>query len=278
MIPALVAGGTALVGGVAGGVSSAMSAGDQRRALNSYIASQQKLGEQIGKTGEKRVGDINATYDPLTGTFKDNATGYFDTLKNADFSKFDVTAPEAFNFDMAGATQAELNPDIEAIINRSTGAVQQSAANRGGLFSGAAAKGIARSTADIQASEWDKARTRAQQQRTNKYQEFIDTFNNALKTNEVNRGNYTSNINAKGTLFDAQGKLWGDQQTGVQNINNAVDTATIQNQADINKATSEKAGTPGFWSAFGQGALSGLAGSAGGAASAYDSLTKAGVK
>lgn len=278
MIPALVGGGTAVIGTVAGGVSSAMDASNKRKALDAYIKSQQELGNQITQTGEKRVGDINATYNPVTQDFTGNATDYFGALKGTDFSKFDVTAPEEFNFDMAGATQAELNPDIAAIINRSTGAVEQSAANRGGLFSGATAKGIARSTADIQAKEWDAARNRAQQQRTNKYQEFIDTFNNAMKTNEVNRGNYTSNINTKGTLFDAQGKLWGEQQTGVQNINNAMDTANIQNQADINKATSERAGTPGFWSSFGQGALSGLAGSAGGAASAFGSLTQAGVK
>jgi len=267
MLPLAV--GVAAVGALSGGASASMDASNKRKQLKAYIKQQKAIQGEIRGVEGKRTGEINQTYDPLTGSFVQNANDYFGDLKNVDYTKYNVDSPDQFNFDMAQATQDELNPDIEAIINRSTGAVQQSAANRGGLFSGATAKGIARSTADIQAAEWDKARGRAQETRTNKYQEFIDTFNNAIKVKDFNRGNETANLDAKGTLFTGQGNLFGQQQQQVQGVQNAADTAYFQSRGEQAGAASQKAGTPGFWSSFAQGALGGLSGSAGGAVSAY---------
>lgn len=264
-----LAAGVAAVGALSGGASAAMGASNTRKQLKEYIAQQKAIQGEIRNTEGKRTGEINQTYDPLTGTFVQNANDYFGKLKNTDFSKYNVGEAGNFDFDMHQATQEELNPDIEAIINRSTDAVQQSAANRGGLFSGAAAKGIARSTADIQAAEWDKARGRAQQTRQNKYQEFIDAFNNAIKTKEFNRGNETATLDAQGTLFNGQSNLFGQQQSQVQGVRNAADTAFMQSRGEQAGAVAQKAGTPGFWSSFAQGALGGLSGSAGGAVSAY---------
>lgn len=257
------------IGAVSGGLSAGMQSSNNRKALREYIAQQKAIQDEIRGLEGQRTGQVNATYDPLTRGFAGNAQDYFNALKTADYSKYDVSAPEQFQFDMEAATQAELNPDIQAIIDRSTGAVQQSAANRGGLFSGATAKGIARSTADIQAAEWDKARERAQQQRTNKYQEYIDSFNNAMKVNENNRNNYNAGLQAKGTLFSSQGNLFGQQQGAIQGIQNAADTAYMQSRGEQASAVAQKAGTPGFWSSFAQGALGGLAGSSGGAIDAY---------
>lgn len=264
-----LAAGVAAVGALSGGASAAMNASNQRRQLKEYIAQQKALQGEIRGLEGKRTQGVNDVYNPLTQGFAGNAQDYFNALKSTDYSKYNVTAPDEFNFDMEAATQAELNPDIQAIIDRSTGAVQQSAANRGGLFSGATAKGIARSTADIQAAEWDKARERAQQQRTNKYQEYIDTFNNALKVNENNRNNYTANLNAKGSLFTSQGGLFNTQQEQIQGIQNAADTAYMQSRGEQASAQAQKAGTPGFWSSFAQGALGGLSGASGGAISAF---------
>lgn len=266
---AAVAGGSAL----AGGFSAADKAKRDRRALQEYINQQKLLQNEIKGEGgieQTRTGEVNKTYDPITGTFTTNATDYFNALKSADYSRYDVKTPDKFEFDMEAATQAELNPDIEAIINRSTGAVQQAAANRSGLFSGSAAKGIARSTADIQAAEWDKARQRAQQQRQNKYQVYIDEFNNALRATGFNRDNLTAGLNAQGTLFQSQGNLFNTQQNQLQDIRNAADTAYMQSRGAEAGATAQRAGiSNNYWGNFAQGALGGLAGGSQGAVEAY---------
>ena len=261
--------GTTVLGTAGSGAAASMGATDTRRGLNEYIKQQQLLQKQMGDTANKRTQGVNATFNPVTGTFADNATQYFNDLANTDYTKFNVTSPDAFKFDIGAETQAQLNPELQAIIDRSTGAVQQSAANRGGLFSGAAAKGIARSTADIQAKEWGDAATRAQQERTNKYQEYIDTFNNALKVNENNRGNISANLANKGTLFTGQGKLWSDQQGQINDINNATDTALFNSKGQVASAVSQKAGTPSGFRAFAEGAMGGFGSSAGAGANVY---------
>lgn len=265
--------GTVLLGGTAGGLSAAEEAKSKRRRADKYIDEQWKIQQLINDTAGDRIAETNKVYDPFLAGFGENAADYYDTLKNADYGQFDVTAPGEFEFDMDAATQAELNPDLAAIIDRASGAVESSAASRGALRSGATQKQVARSTADIQAAEWDKARTRAQQTYQNKYQQFVDSFRNKLAANQFNREGYGMNLGAKKDLYGAQSDMFGNQRDELNEITGAQDQGIIQSRGEIAKAESDKAGvSKNYWSNFLQGFGSGAAGSTTGAANVYSAF------
>lgn len=255
-IPALIAGGSALLGGISG-MSSSDSA---RNRADAQARGSEELQEQIRALEAQRMAQLGQTYGPLTSGFAGRASDYMGALDAADYSQFDMQAPGAFDFDMEAARQAELNPALDSIIARATGAVESSAANRGQLFSGATLKGIGRSTADIQAQEWDRASGRAQQQYTNKYQEYINRFNQALQTSQFNRDNMSSNLSAQGQAYGAQAQLFGQQQGQVGAIQGAADTGYMQQRQNQVDAQAARAGVPGGASSFISGMAGGLSG------------------
>ncbi|QHJ76875.1 MAG: hypothetical protein [Bacteriophage sp.] len=269
MLPLVLAGTTLALGATSGGLGAMNSNNSTRREMAEYIKQQKLLREQIDAKEGERVASSNLAYQPFLEGFGENAQDYYDSLANTDFSQYDVSAPGEFKWDDQAAIERNLNPEIDAIINRSTDKVMSSAANRGSLFSGATAKGIARTTADIQAQEWNKARDAAQTEYKNKYQQYMDVFNNALRANEFNRGNATSDLQAKGTLYTAQSDMFGKNRGEVTDYQNAADTARFQSMGDEAGAVSKRAGTQSDFSSFMQGALGGTAGSAGTAANIY---------
>ena len=248
------------VGGISGGVSGALGASRNKKELYDLAGKTDEQKQQIAAVTGQRVADLEKMYGPQLEGFDENTKSYQDALKGADYSQFNVAAPGDFDFDLNAETQRQLNPELQAIIDRTTGTVQQSHANAGSLFSGAAGKDIARSTADIQAKEWDAAAQRANQQQQNKYQQYIDKFRNAQTAAEFNRGNYTSTIGAKKDLFNTQQGAFG-QKTGLeQDLLNSGDTAQAKLQSDYNALTAKAKNSPGML----EGAVSGMASGLGG--------------
>lgn len=272
MLPLLLAGGTAIASGIGGGLSAGSEADRKRKYYDQFLSGIGELEGEIGQNAQNRITGVQEVYRPMLEGFEGNAQDYFDTLKNTDYSQFNIDPQGEFSFDMQQAIQENMNPAIQSIIDRSTGEVMQSAANRGGLFSGATAKGIARSTADIQAQEYDKARGAAQQDRQNKYQQFTDFFDNALRTAEFNRSNLNQTIQNKGNLFGAQSQVFGQQRGEVTGIQDAADTARFDLKGQGIEAKANRDSTSGYWEAFGSGALGGFSGGAGGAAQVYSSF------
>jgi len=273
-IPALIAGGTALVGGVAGGLSAGADAKNKKKYYQNLSKGYGALQGDVRDLEAQRTGEVDTTYNPYIKDFGTNAQNYYDTLNNTDYSQFNLSDPGEFNFDLQGEIQNQLNPELEAITNRASGEVQQSGANAGGLFSGATAKNIARQTADIQAKEWNSARDAAQVERTNKYQQWTDKFDQASKIAEQNRNNLNMGIQNQGTLYNAQSGMFNNANTQKSGIQNAADTSFMQLSGQKMGADASAKAQPGYWSAFGQGALSGLAGGAGGAADIYGAFKK----
>ena len=267
MIP-LLAG---MVGGAALGGYGAYEGNKNTRKKNNAIQSNATTMQgDIRGIEEGRVKALGEQYAPLVGSdFAGDTQAYYDALDNADYSQFDLAAPEDFAFDQAAETQRQLNPELQAIIDRSTGEVTNSAANAGKLFSGAAGKGIARATADIQAKEWDAASQRAQTERTNKYQQWTDKFKNAQTIAENNRSNMDSGLKNKGTKFGIQSNAYGQQIGAQQGIQNAADTAFLQSKQQGYDAS---AANKGLSSNF----MAGLGGAVSGAGSMYSMFGGAG--
>lgn len=274
MLPALIAGGGALLGGVAGGVSAGMEADKNRKYYNDLASRLQGLQGQVQGRVDQRVGESQKAYDPYLQNFEGNAQDYYSMLGNADFSKYNMPQGGAgdFEFDLQKATQENLNPMLDSIIDRSTGAVMQNATMGSGIHGGGALKGVARATADIQANEFARAQNQANTQRANKYQEFMDRFNTSMQANQMNANNLQNTIGAKGTLYNSQANMFGNQRQEQTGYQNAGDQSYFQLEGQRQEAGAQAQSQPGFWGAFGQGALSGLAGSAGGAGELYSAL------
>jgi len=273
-ISAGIAGGTTVLGAVGGG----LAAGDEAKRKKKYYQDLSKgiggIAEDVGANATTRMGEVDTQYNPYLKDFGTNAQDYFGALKNTDYSQFDLKDPGSFDFNMQEEIQNQLNPELQAIIDRSTGAVTASAANAGNLFSGATAKGIARSTADIQAKEWGVARDAAQEERKSKYQQWTDKFDQAAKISEQNRSNLNMGLQNQGSLYNAQSGMFTNAQTQKSGIQNAADTSKFNLQGQQVGADAAANSQPGYWSAFGQGALSGLAGGVGGAADIYGAFKK----
>jgi hypothetical protein len=272
MIPALIAGGAALAGAVGGGLSAGAEADKNRKYYKSLAKGYGNLQGDVRNLEAQRTGEVDSLYNPYLGDFENNANDYFGALKNTDYSQFNLSDPGEFNFDLQAEIQNQMNPEIEAITGRANQDIQQSAANRGGLFSGATAKSIARSTADITANEWGKARDAAQQERQSKYQQWTDKFDQASRIAEQNRNNLNMGLQNQGTLYGAQSDMFNTANTQKSGIQNAADTSYLNLAGQKMGANAQAKAQPGYWSAFGQGALSGLANSAGGAGDLYGAI------
>lgn len=231
-----------MFGMITGAYSAREANKAKRRGYNKLISEMGGLQDFIRSQSALRERQSAAAYDPFLANFGENAQDYYDALGNMDLSQYDVTTPGAFEFDMDAAIEASMNPEIEAIINRGTGAVESSAASRGALRSGATQKQVARSAADITAQEYDKAADRAQQQYQNKYQAFVDAWNQELQAKQFNRQGYLEEINAKGKLYSAQSDMFGRSRDEITGIQSSADQGILQTKAEIAQAEAGKAG------------------------------------
>jgi hypothetical protein len=255
---------SALGGTISGGASGYFEGKKTKREMKEYIKQQEALGNTISATMQKRLLENTSDYAPQLQNYDANLQRYQADAMGSDLSKYDVAAPGEFEYDMEAATQAALNPAIKDIIRASTDEVQQSAANRGSLFSGAALKGIANSTATIQANERARAQQVAQQGYTNKYQAFQDKFTNTLNAAQNNKGNFQTGLQNRQGVVNMQNTAQNDMLARKQGVTDAGDTAMIQNQSNIGTAKAKKAGVGSNFENIVGGALQGLGSALGG--------------
>lgn len=244
-------------GAVAGGYGEYQANKAKKKGYKEMIAGMEDLQSFIKTQSGQRERESKLAYDPFLQNFGENAKDYYDTLANLDLSQYDVGPRGKFDFNMQQAIEESMNPEIEAIINRGTGAVESSAASRGTLRSGATQKQVARSTADITAQEYNKAADRAQQQYQNKYQNFVDNWNSELQGKQFNRQGALEGVNAKGKLYDTQSGMFGrsrDEMTGIQS---AADQGVVQTKGQIAQSRADLKSAPSDFQAALQGTVQG---------------------
>ena len=254
----------ALLGTGTGTIGGGLSSYYQNQALNKYISGLSNMQTQANQMSADEIARINAAYDPLTRGYTQSYNDYLTNLANTDLTQYEVTAPEDFQYDLAAETQALLNPELNAIINRANQGVLASSANAGDLFSGAAGKAVARSTADITAQEYKTAQQAALTQQANKYQQYQDKFTNALKVAETNKNNLLGNLNLQGTGLNLQSQNFNTQQSALNNAYNTQNQNLMSILNAQNTAQAQQAGTPSVLGGVLQGALGGLGSALGG--------------
>jgi hypothetical protein len=249
--------GTTVLSGVGGGVSAVSETNRNKKMYKELVKGADVLQSKVDSSEQEQLAKLQEAYGPLLEGAPENIKDYYSKMTNLDLSQFNVTAPEDFQFDLEAETQKQLNPELDAIIGRATGAVQQSAANRGSLFSGAAGKAIGRSTADIQAKEWDTASQRAQTQQQQAYQRYTDKFNNLLKVTELNKGNVMDELDAQGKVVGMQ-KGTMEKKIGEESeIGQGADQSGLEILSDKIKNEAALKSQPGSFEAFVNGFLGG---------------------
>jgi len=225
----------------------------KRRAYESVAKGSEELSGRVGEQGQAQIADLVAMYGPELAANPQLAAKYFGDVQNLDLSQYDVEGPGDFEFDYAAETEAQMNPYLNDIVAAATGDVEQSAANAGKLFSGAAGKEIARSTYDLRAKEYGNAANRAMQMGQQKYAQFNDKFRNVLSANEMNRNNQLQGIQATQGAYNLSSQGRDTVSTGKQNITTNMNAQQNQLLADAMAARAKKQATPGGFAAFAQG-------------------------
>lgn len=257
---AVKSGASAGVGTASGAASGYLDNKYNKKALTEFIRQQGGLQNDITQMGGVREGQTTQAYAPFTAGMADTTQDYFGALKGTDLTKFDVNAPGAYQGKSVNElTQEMMNPQIDVMRKQAQGAVEGSAANAGKLFSGVTAGNIAERIAGVEADQYDKARTAAQQQDVVNRNDFQSQYNNLLKQQEFNKGNVTGNLDNMGTLYGAQTGAFGKQQEELTAIRAAQDQALLQSKAEEAAAKAQKAGTKSGFAAAVSGGLQGMA-------------------
>jgi hypothetical protein len=245
---------------VGGAISGYFDEANKRKQYKKQIEEQKKLQALIAQKEAQRVGEAESAYSPYLTGMDQAVQDYYSSLSNADLSQYGLAQPEEFTFDMEQATQAEMNPDMQAIIDAELGGVKQGAVAGGSLYSGATGKDIARSTADITAKEWDAARTRAQAQQAQNYQRYMDKWNIGKDIASTNRQNAVDQIGLQGQRVASQQGAFGNMRGEVTGIQGTADAALFGSKSEEGAARAAKAGTSRGWRSALSGAIKGLGG------------------
>lgn len=251
----LILGGGAL-GAVSGGVGAYNQNKTERERLDALLSGNKELQNLVMQNLDANTGAIKQGYAGTLQGF--DPQSYINDLKNRDYSKYDVSAPDAFEFDQIAETQKQLNPALEEILKRSTGQIEASSANAGKLFSGATGKNILRTTTDQTAQEWARAGQVAQQVGQNKYQQYIDKFNNALRVNDFNRNNLMQAQQGQTDAFNIQNNANQNQLQQLLNTNTGAQGQQLQLQSEYLTNQATRNAMPSGTSSALQGILGGL--------------------
>lgn len=252
----------AQIGGAAvgGAIGNYFEEGAKRKQYNKLISEQKKLQEAIAQKEAQRTGEAQSAYSPFTSGMDQAVADYYDSLSNADLSQYALNAPDEFSYDMTAATQAEMNPNLQAIIDAELGNIKQGAAVGGSLYSGQTGKDIARSTADITAKEWGSARERAANQQQHNYQRYMDKWNIGKDIASENRENAIQEIGLQGHRVESQQLALQNMRNEITGTQENADQAMFGSKSDIASARAAKAGTTRGWRSALSGAGKGLGG------------------
>lgn len=264
MVEAISKGVGAVVGAVSGGYGAYVSNKGTKRELDRRDAESIKIQQLITDMQNGTISDADAAYSAQTQGFGDNFQNYLSQLNNSDYSQFDLQPQEPFTFDMKQAIQDEMNPDLQAIIDRSVQGDLAEGAAGASLYSGSTGKNIARSTADIQAKEHDAAAARAQNDRTSKYSEYTDKWNQMKDVNASKMAGFNAGLVNKGTAVGMQQKAFNNQRNEVTDANNTANQNMLQSKQQQGLDAAQRAGMPSALESVISGGLGGISSALGG--------------
>lgn len=231
---AVAIGGGALIGAI----GSNLAAGTQANAANAATAAQQ-TDQQASLAEQKREFDLNqANQAPFLKAGQGAVTQLSDLMNNGGFPSWDKT------FSAPTADQARQTPGYQFALQQGEGAIENSAAARGGLLSGNTLN------AEQQYGQ-GLADTNYQQVYNNALQQYQQGYNQ-FQQNQSNQFNRLSTLAGGGQV--AANQLGAQGQAASQNIANINSSAGQQiGQSLQNAGAATASGYVGTANAFGGG-------------------------
>lgn len=197
-IPALIAGGAALIGGMISANAQSKAAEQERKARQAAANELRNQGQITDQEYRALLNQINQYYDnrQSLGT-SDDINAYRNAISSYNPNQFVADTPE---FSYNKTKEDFLNPYYAAIIGDTANQIQHSAAGAGlGRGSGAALN-IAKGTAEKSDELYRTALSEYTQDRNFAYQQYADAIRNNQNRLNALRSATESKINMQGNL------------------------------------------------------------------------------
>lgn len=197
-IPALIAGGAALIGGMISANAQSKAAEQERKARQAAANELRNQGQITEEQYQGLINQINQYYldRPSLGT-SDDITKYRSAIDNYSPNAF-IDQSKPFSYDKT--KEDFLNPYYAAIIGDTANQIQHSAAGAGLGRGTGAALNIAKGTAEKSDELYRTALGEYNQDRNFAYQQYADAIRNNQNRLNALRSAVESKINMQGNL------------------------------------------------------------------------------
>ena len=197
-IPALIAGGAALLGSMISSNAQSEAAEQERKARQAAANELRRQGQITTQQYQGLINQINQHYStrPSLGT-SDDITAYRQAISSYTPEQFVADTPE---FSYNKTKEDFLNPYYAAIIGDTANQIQHSAAGAGLGRGTGAALNIAKGTAEKSDELYRTALGEYNQDRNFAYQQYADAIRNNQNRLNALRSAVESKINMQGNL------------------------------------------------------------------------------
>ena len=183
-----------------------------------------------------------------TGAAKSALQNYRDALESYDPNKFAVTgAGQMTATNPADTWEQFLSPAMQSAIDSSTKSVQESAAGRGGLYSGATQKKIVSGASDTAMKYVGDAMDRAANQAQSEQNVAAQNWNQLLQQSQNNSGLANQQTQNLGLSYDAAMQPINAYTSGLSDINKTIYSGKTGMANTALQAQLAQSGQPGTW-------------------------------
>lgn len=174
--------------------------GEARDAYNKYM-------KEMGAAKTGYTGTIDTAMDPYAdlaeqGDYAGRYQQYLDSLSGLDTEQYKVTGAQTQAINPLDAVSSYIDPNVKYQQEAARKGIEESAAGKGGLFSGAAGNKIATSQEQLAAQSWNDAMKQAQGVQESENQRRLAQQNAEQSAGNFNLGLDTTKMGALGTAYE----------------------------------------------------------------------------
>lgn len=173
---------------------------ESKAAYDKYMKEMEAA--KTGYTGA--VSTATQPYSQLAeqGNYANRYQQYLDSLSGLDTEQYKVTGAQTSEINPLDAVSSYIDPNVAYQQEAARKGIEESAAGKGGLFSGAAGSKIATSQEELAAKAWNDAMTQAQNVQEAENQRRLAQQTASQQAGTYNLGLDTTKSQALGTAYE----------------------------------------------------------------------------
>ena len=170
-------------------------------------AAYDKYMNEMGAAKTGYTGAVDTSMKPYTdlaaqGDYAGRYQDYLDSLSGLDTEQYKVTGAQTSEINPLDAVNSYIDPNVKYQQEAARKGIEESAAGKGGLFSGATGSAIATSQEELAAKAWNEAMNKAQGVQESENQRRIAQQTASQNAGTYNLGLDTTKTGALGTAFE----------------------------------------------------------------------------